>query len=84
VHREPSYTSLENAIGRTLGNSTSWMGAGAELSSGVTVIICRLEANGRTPMDEQTKTEIWDVAAGTFIAVSVFSSMAYFIASAIH
>jgi hypothetical protein len=35
-------------------------------------------------MDEQTKTEIWDLAAGTFIAVSVFSSMAYFIASAIH
>jgi hypothetical protein len=35
-------------------------------------------------MDEHTKTEIWDFAAGTFIAVSVFSGMAYIIASAIH
>jgi len=34
-------------------------------------------------MDEQTKTEIWDLAAGAFIAVSVVSSKAYFIASAI-
>ena len=33
-------------------------------------------------MDEQTKTEIWDLAAGAFIAVSVVSSMAYFIAIA--
>jgi hypothetical protein len=36
------------------------------------------------PMDEYTKTEIWDLAAGTFIAVSVVSSMAFIIASAIH
>ena len=28
-------------------------------------------------MDEQTKMEIWDLAAGTFIAVSVVSGMAY-------
>jgi hypothetical protein len=34
-------------------------------------------------MDEQTKTEIWDLAAGTFIAVSVVG-MAYIIATAIH
>jgi hypothetical protein len=27
---------------------------------------------------------IWDVAAGTFIAVSLFSGMAYIIASALH
>ena len=27
---------------------------------------------------------IWDVAAGTFIAVSVLSGMAYIIASALH
>jgi hypothetical protein len=35
-------------------------------------------------MDEQTKMEIWDLAAGTFIAVSVVSSMAFIIASAVH
>ena len=34
-------------------------------------------------MDGQTKTEIWDLAASAFIAVSVVSSMVYFIASAI-
>jgi hypothetical protein len=34
-------------------------------------------------MDEQTKSEIWDLTAGTFIAVSVVSSLAYLIASAI-
>jgi hypothetical protein len=27
---------------------------------------------------------IWDVAAGTFIAVSLFTGMAYIIASAVH
>jgi hypothetical protein len=27
---------------------------------------------------------IWDVAAGTFIAVSLFSGMAYIIGSALH
>jgi hypothetical protein len=48
------------------------------------VRFCRLEANGETPMDEQTKTEIWDLAAGTFIAVSVVSGMAFIIANAIH
>ena len=39
---------------------------------------------GEPPMDEYTKTEIWDLAAGTFIAVSVVSGMAFIIASAIH
>ena len=35
-------------------------------------------------MDERTKMEIWDLAAGTVIAVSVVSGMAFIIASAIH
>jgi hypothetical protein len=35
-------------------------------------------------MDKITKSEIWDLAAGTFIAVSVFSGMAFIIASAFH
>jgi hypothetical protein len=35
-------------------------------------------------MDKQTKMEIWDLAAGTFIAVSIVSGMAYIIAGAIH
>jgi hypothetical protein len=35
-------------------------------------------------MDEQTKSEIWDLAAGTFIAVSVFSGVAFIVVSAIH
>jgi len=35
-------------------------------------------------MDEQTKNEIWDLAAGTFIAISVVSGMAYIIAGAIY
>jgi hypothetical protein len=35
-------------------------------------------------MDKQTKTEIWDLVAGTFIAVSVVSGMAFIVASAIH
>jgi hypothetical protein len=39
---------------------------------------------GEPPMDEYTKTEVWDLAAGTFIAVSVFSGMAFIIVSAIH
>jgi len=34
-------------------------------------------------MDEQTKTEIWELAASTFIAVTVVSSLAYVIVSAI-
>jgi hypothetical protein len=32
----------------------------------------------------QRYSAIWDVAAGTFIAVSLFSGMAYIIASALH
>ena len=35
-------------------------------------------------MDEHTKMELWDLAAGTFIAVSVVSGMAFIIVSAIH
>jgi hypothetical protein len=35
-------------------------------------------------MDDNTKSEIWDLAAGTFIAVSVMSSMAFIIAKAVH
>jgi hypothetical protein len=34
-------------------------------------------------MDQQTRMEIWDLAAGTFIAVSVVSGLAFIIASAI-
>jgi hypothetical protein len=34
-------------------------------------------------MSEYTKTEIWDLAAGTFIAISVVGGMALIIASAI-
>jgi len=40
-------------------------------------------ASGREPLDENTKTEIWDLAVGTFIAVSIVSGMAFIIASAI-
>ncbi len=35
-------------------------------------------------MDEQTKTEIWDFAVASFIAISVVTGMAYIIARAIH
>ena len=35
-------------------------------------------------MDEYTKTEIWDLAAGTFIAISVVGGVASIICSAIH
>jgi hypothetical protein len=34
-------------------------------------------------MDEQTKSEIWGLTAGNFIAVSVVRSLAYMIVSAI-
>jgi hypothetical protein len=34
-------------------------------------------------LDEQTKFEIWDLAAGAFIAVSVMSSLSYLIVSAV-
>jgi hypothetical protein len=34
-------------------------------------------------MADYTKTEIWDLAAGTFIAVSVVGGLALIIASAI-
>ena len=34
-------------------------------------------------MTEYTKTEIWDLATGTIIAVSIVSGVAYIIASAI-
>ena len=48
------------------------------------VIFLRLGANGRETMSEHLKDEIWDLAAGTIIAVSVVSGVAYVIASAIH
>ena len=38
---------------------------------------------GRKPMDKYVKSEIWDLVAGTFIAVSVFTGMAFIIVSAI-
>ena len=41
-------------------------------------------ASGREPMDEHVRSQIWDLAAGTFIAVSVVSGMAFIIASAVH
>jgi hypothetical protein len=42
-----------------------------------------LEANRRDSVDEYTKGEIWDLAAGAFIAVSVLSGLAFIIVSAI-
>jgi hypothetical protein len=35
-------------------------------------------------MDEYTKNEIWDLAAGTFFAVLVFSGIGFIIARAIY
>ena len=35
-------------------------------------------------MDKQSKSELWNLAADTFIAVSVVSGMAFIIANAIH
>ena len=35
-------------------------------------------------MDKQTKSELWNLAAGTFVAGSVVSGMAFIIANAIH
>ena len=40
-------------------------------------------ASRREPMDERIRSQIWDLAAGTFIAVSVFSGMAFIIVSAV-
>lgn len=34
-------------------------------------------------MDEQTKSELWDLAVGTFIGVSVVTSIVYLAAAAI-
>ena len=42
------------------------------------------QMGGPPAMDDGTKSEIWDLAAGTFIAVSVVSGMTYIIAAAIH
>jgi hypothetical protein len=39
---------------------------------------------GAVMMDEQTKTEIWDLAVGTFIAVAVVSIIAFAIFGQIH
>jgi hypothetical protein len=41
------------------------------------LVLAGWRPTGELPMDEQTKSQIWDLAAGTFIAVSVFSSMAF-------
>jgi hypothetical protein len=35
-------------------------------------------------MDEHLRGQIWDLAAGTFIAISVFSGVAFIIVSAVH
>jgi hypothetical protein len=35
-------------------------------------------------MDDQTKHEIWIMAAGTFIAVPLFASIAFAVASQLH
>jgi hypothetical protein len=35
-------------------------------------------------MDNQTKHEIWIMAAGTFIAVPLFASIAFAVASQLH
>jgi hypothetical protein len=43
---------------------------------------CRLRANGRKP-SMKDYSEIWDLAAGTFIAVSVASGIAFIVVSAI-
>jgi hypothetical protein len=34
-------------------------------------------------MDEHVRSQIWDLAAGAFIVVSVFSGMAFIIVSAV-
>jgi hypothetical protein len=49
------------------------------------LVSCRLggPTGGNPAMDQRTRTEIWDLAAGTFIAVSVVSSLAYMIVSVI-
>ena len=51
---------------------------------GFASLVLRLGPMGEAPMDEITKTEIWDLAAGTFIVVSMVSGLAFIIASAIH
>ena len=48
------------------------------------LVTCKQRQTGETPMDKNTKTEIWDLAAGTFIAISVVSGAAFIICSAIH
>ena len=59
-------------------------GEDAETLPGFAGLVFTAGANRRAPMDEYTKAEIWDLAAGTFIAVSVVSGVAYIIASAIY
>ena len=41
-------------------------------------------ASWREPMDEHVRSQIWDLAAGTFIAVSVFCGTAFIIVRAVH
>ena len=66
----------------------NWPGATWDQSRGTlpgfTELVLRLGANGREPMSEHLKSEIWDLATGTIIAVSIVSGVAYIIASAIH
>ena len=56
----------------------------------LSIELCVLNAagwgpTGETPMDDRVKDGIWDLAAGTVIAVSLVSGMAFIvIASAIH
>jgi hypothetical protein len=45
---------------------------------------CTLRLGEREGHPMERYGAIWDVAAGTFIAVSLFSGMAYIIASALH
>ena len=47
-------------------------------------LFLRLGPMGEAPMDEITKTEVWDLAAGMFIVISMVSGLAFIIASAIH
>ena len=62
----------------------TWGQSRGTLPSFAGLFFLRLGANGRETMSEHLKDEIWDLAAGTIIAVSVVSGVAYVIASAIH
>jgi hypothetical protein len=55
-----------------------------ELSQVLAVGLCWLVANGRDPDGRADEKRDLGLGAGTLIAVSVFSSMAFIIANAIH